>query len=271
MDHSYIEEHNIIARYEMGKLSSTDRARFEEHFVDCADCQEQLAAAEDFRQGLRTVVAEDAAAARLQPKSSWFAWLAPGGWRLALIGATALMIALLPTIVLLRVMRQIEGELGRTKTAEETWQRRYAEEQQARVGLEQRLQEVEQQVHENSAATAKLPVVASIFPLNLVRSGEPIGSANNLTMPRTLQWVIFSLDLEDGPRSRSYGVALSDADGRVVWKQDHLTPGKVNTLGIGVPSNLLREGDYVLTLKGVSTQGGSAVSRTYSFRIKLAK
>jgi hypothetical protein len=271
MDHSYIEAHNIIAQYEMGKLSSTDRALFEEHFVDCADCQEQLGAAEDFRQGLKTAVAEDAAAARLQPKSSWFAWLAPGGWRPALLGATAIVIGLLPTIVLLRVMRQVEGELGRTKTAEETWQRRYAEEQHARVGLEQRLHEVETQVQQNSDAAARVPVVASIFPLNVVRSGDTNGVADNLKIPRALQWVVFSLDLEDGPRSRSYDVALSDADSRVVWKQDHLAPGKVNTLGIGVPSELLREGDYVLTLKGFSSQGGAAISRTYSFHIKLAK
>lgn len=58
--HPYIEEHQVVARYEMGKLVGAERADFEEHLVDCPECQEQLATTRDFRQALRTAIAQDA-------------------------------------------------------------------------------------------------------------------------------------------------------------------------------------------------------------------
>jgi Putative zinc-finger len=269
MDHSYIEEQNIIARYEMGKLSPADRERFEEHFVDCPECQEQLAAAEGFRQGLKTVLAQDAIRSPLAIRFSRFDSLA--SWRVALLGVAAcIVLAAIPATLLLRDMRQMHRQLGLAEIARQEWQRRFTEERQARADLEQRLHEIERQVQDNSA---KLPVVASIFPLNTVRSPDDSASepVNKITVPRSLQWVVFSLDLDDGQSRRSYRVALSDSGGRVLWKQDHVTPASANTVGIGMPSSLFHEGDYRLTLEGLSSEGHAVLSRTYPFRIRLAK
>ena len=60
MDHAYIEEHNIADRYLMGKLSDDGRARFEEHFMGCAECLDRLETADEFRAALRATETEEA-------------------------------------------------------------------------------------------------------------------------------------------------------------------------------------------------------------------
>lgn len=65
MDHSRIEDHNLIDRYVRGTLPGDERAEFEEHFVDCAACQEQIEAAKSLRLAVRESVAET------RPNSGW--------------------------------------------------------------------------------------------------------------------------------------------------------------------------------------------------------
>jgi anti-sigma factor RsiW len=58
MEHSYIEEHNIVDRYLLGKLSVEERVRFEEHLADCMQCLDHVETSDDFRTVLRVVVVE---------------------------------------------------------------------------------------------------------------------------------------------------------------------------------------------------------------------
>jgi anti-sigma factor RsiW len=71
MDHGYIEENNVADRYLMGKLSAEERARFEEHFVDCAQCLDRLETTEGIRAALRTV----AAGKHSRPRPCIQAWM----------------------------------------------------------------------------------------------------------------------------------------------------------------------------------------------------
>ena len=115
MDHRFIEEHDIVARYGTGKLSPAECVRFEEHFVDCPECQQQIVATEDFRRGLSTVVAEDAAPARSTHPS---AWLSARRWQPVLVGAAACALVLaLPLVILLREVRSTQRELAEMKQA----------------------------------------------------------------------------------------------------------------------------------------------------------
>jgi hypothetical protein len=74
MDHSRIEEHNLIDRYVRGTLLADERAAFEEHFVDCAACQDQIDVAKSLRLAVRESVAETRASS---------------GWRWTAIAACA--------------------------------------------------------------------------------------------------------------------------------------------------------------------------------------
>ncbi len=88
MDHGYIEEHGLIDRYRQGLLAPDEEARFEEHFVGCADCTRELELARAFARGVHAMAAEDAAAAaaaatlhgaRVAVAAGLFAWLARRG------------------------------------------------------------------------------------------------------------------------------------------------------------------------------------------------
>jgi hypothetical protein len=268
VDHRFIEEHDIVARYGTGKLSPAECVRFEEHLVDCPECQQQIVATEDFLRGLRTVVAEDAAPARSTLPS---AWLSPvRRWQPVLVGAAACALVLaLPVLIFLRGVRSAQRELGEMKQASESWQRRYEAQQQAGAQMDERLRELERKVKENVLST-QLPVVATVFPLNTVRSGQPGGSrpVNRITISRAPQWIVFSPELEEEQHFPQYRATLSEAGGRIVWKQT-LTSASANALAISLSSSLFHEGDYVLVLEGQSKPGRQFTTHVYPFHITL--
>ncbi len=276
MDHSYIDEHNVIARYGMGKLSPAECVRFEEHFVDCPQCQKQLEAAMDFRQALTTVAAEDAARSHFGASASPF-WPAAQSWKPALIAVAACLIILaVPAFLLIRQTRLAHSELDQAKAAAETWHRQYMDEQQATAELEKQLRDAEQKGQQNQAVSgtaARLPVVASIFALETVRGGELPGAepVNYVVISHAPQWVVLSVDLNDMQASKDYSATLAESSGQVLWQQGHLAPTSSNALGITLPSSLLHEGDFVLTLQGHSRKGGNVISRSYPFRVKIAR
>ena len=90
MNHTYIEEQGLIDRYHQGSLDPEEEIRFEEHFVDCAQCMEQLEIARGFRTGIRTVAAEDAVRAAVGTgllarwaRGRWMGWAIAGVLMLA--------------------------------------------------------------------------------------------------------------------------------------------------------------------------------------------
>jgi hypothetical protein len=98
MDHSRIEEHNLIDRYVRGTLPADERAEFEEHFVDCAACQEQIEVA----KSLRLAVRESAAETR-----------ASSGWRWTAIAACACLgVALAASSMFLFQRQSARSELA---------------------------------------------------------------------------------------------------------------------------------------------------------------
>src|SRR5262245_3884352 len=93
MNHSYIEEHNIDSRYLLGDLSVEEETRFEEHFIDCRRCLDNLKALEGLRAGLRTVAIEEASRSRTYIQAGLLARLVRRR-RTALLAGAALLVAL---------------------------------------------------------------------------------------------------------------------------------------------------------------------------------
>lgn len=56
MNHAEIEERNVVARYERDALPQDERETFEEHLVDCPECQDAVDAEGELRRGLRAVL-----------------------------------------------------------------------------------------------------------------------------------------------------------------------------------------------------------------------
>src|SRR5882762_8203523 len=93
MDHGYIEEHQIVSQYAMGKLDPADRVEFEEHLVDCPQCLNELELTDDFRHTLRRVVAENETVAAAQRTVAPWLFGFGGRRQTAILTAGALVLA----------------------------------------------------------------------------------------------------------------------------------------------------------------------------------
>src|SRR3954468_5154386 len=109
MDHTYIDDHQIAERYLMGRLSPEERVAFEEHTMVCAECLERLELAAGLRSGLQQTATVAAVQTRL------LAALARLGRSrgMALAFTLLFLVALLPSGLLLRQVREQQRELAR--------------------------------------------------------------------------------------------------------------------------------------------------------------
>ncbi len=90
MDHRYIDEHSMAARYIENALSPQERAVFEEHLVDCQECMDRLLLAGMFHAREEPLPLRARFAARFRP------------WQLILIFAIgAILLLAIPSVVML--------------------------------------------------------------------------------------------------------------------------------------------------------------------------
>jgi hypothetical protein len=266
MDHQYIEANNIVARYEMGKLSAAERASFEEHFVDCPQCQEQLETTTDFRQALRTVARQDNWAERRHPPTTRTSFTVA---RLAMAGAAAALAAGAVSLVLLmQRVHRVENELAQSKTRAEEWHNKYESEHQTADALAKQLQQTQETTE--GSGPEKFPVLASVFVLNRVRgvdsgNAEP---ANWVVVPHQPQWIVLSIDRDRAERYGAYRVTLTESAGRALWKKTVVDPKPGATLSVSLPAKLLPPGDYTLSVEGLTPDGAFVASGRYTFRVK---
>jgi len=107
MQHSQIEEQNLIDRYVRGTMPAAERAEVEAHFVDCAECQEQLDIAKSLRQAIRESSAgwgNEQARQRERQASRW-RWV-------AIAACAGLLMALGTSAVLLLQRERARSELA---------------------------------------------------------------------------------------------------------------------------------------------------------------
>jgi len=292
MDHRYIEEHNIVDRYLMGKLPAEDRARFEEHFIDCEDCLDRLELTEDFRHALQTVAAEEAARPSPYLQAIFLGWLARlSRWQQAVVIVSALiLLVILPMAFFIREIQRAHHELDQAKHASARMQRQYEDAQQGTGALEKELQEVEQklaeqrrqleaQLQREQQACASLTdeltrltrpqANTPIFVLTAVRSGEPNPSEppNKIVVSSSLARIVFSLEVDDVAAYETYRATISTADDRLIWRERGLRPSHEDLLVISFHSTFFQARDYLLTLEGLTQEGRFVPVAHYPFRV----
>ena len=113
MDHDFIDRNQVVERYLQGRLGDEELEAFEEHYVTCGRCLEQLETTERLRKALGGVAAEDAVASRLGLLAAITRFV---GSRAAL--GLLIVLALLPSFLLLRSNRQLEDALAAARTVE---------------------------------------------------------------------------------------------------------------------------------------------------------
>ncbi|MCP4661516.1 MAG: hypothetical protein GY856_39445 [bacterium] len=101
MNHHDIDQSQVVDRYLMGKLPPDETAAFEEHYLHCQECLDQLELTEKLWRGLKREAARDAERALASRQLGILAWLARHSRRrqLSLVIAVLLVMAVLPSLV----------------------------------------------------------------------------------------------------------------------------------------------------------------------------
>lgn len=205
MDHLSLEQENVAERYLLGQLGEAEAARFEEHFLDCPQCLEQLELGRRLRDGLRaTAAAQGTGVARL----ALLAWLLRRGRGLQLgLVAGLLALVLLPWALLAPKVAELSGE-----------RRRLAH-------------ELGQALEPQAGALRYL-----LSPERSTPGGEP---GARISLGREPEWVVLALDLGPEPAAGPYRVRLLGADGETLWRSDPLETGADGRLELSLHSSWL--------------------------------
>jgi len=216
MNHPEIDERQIVEHYVAGKLSDEEAARFEEHYLECPACVQEVEDAERLHRGLELAATQDlvarrtivAAVARL---------LGTGRGRGSLLVAALLAVALLPAGLAWQRAGRLDDELGAAR-------RELEDERRPRIN------------------TPVLELVAS-------RAGEQ--PLQQISLAPEPEWIVIAVELGDAAEE-SYIATLTGDGGAVVWTSPGLMPSYRGNLTLSLHSSLLPEGLYVLGLDGPS-------------------
>jgi hypothetical protein len=271
MDHLEIESNGLVERYHRGLLPPDEEARFEEHFVECPACMEQLELARGLQRGLKVLAAEEAA--RVVVGAGLFAWLARRGrlaqWGMAL--AALLVAAGLPALWLVAGGR---GE-RREQSARLEAERRSNQELEHRLAESEGRRSAERRELEAKIAAAKPPeaprglagplVNTPVFLLSALRSND--GKPATIDLSRAGDALALAVDVGDDLRFATYRATITKTGGATIFQQADLKPNALEALMITFPSAFFPPGDYRLRVEGVKPDGSASEVGGYPFRI----
>ena len=264
MDHSYIADHGLVELYHQGLLPPDEEARFEEHFVACPECTEQLELARGFQRGLKSMVAEDAARTALV-QAGLFAWLARRGrlaqWGLAL---AALLVVFVLGVLPVLWLREESTSLRQTAAAlRERRDRETADLQQRLAESDAKRRELESKLAQAKPAGIS-PGNLAVVLLTAVRGpGEPPAT---IDLSRTGPVLALAVDPGAASHFASYRATLTRA-GATVFRQDGLQPNALETLMITFPASFFTPGEYRLRVEGIQADGTASEIGGYPFRV----
>jgi len=271
MEHAYIESNGLVERYHQGLLPPDEEARFEEHFVECPACMEQLELARGFQKGLKTLVAEDAA--RAVVGAGLFAWLARRG-RLAQWGVPLAALAVAAALPALWLLAGSRGERQEWRAGLDA-QRRSNRELEHRLDESESRRNAERRELEAKIAQAKPPeaprgltgplVNTPVFLLSALRSDD--GKPATIDLARAGDALALAVDVGDDLRFASYRATITKAGGATVFRQLGLEPNALEALMITFPASFFAPGDYRLRVEGVKPDGSASEIGGYPFRV----
>lgn len=290
MDHRRIEEMNIPELYATGRLSSEDEEDFETHLLECRDCREQVAWADDFGASVRTVaIAAVEEAARVATRAGFLVWLARRGAAVRMgLTAALLVLAALPAGLLVE-RSSLQAELAKARNVAQRAERAERPAPQAAANLPappaapivqnpdtatqadlDRLAEElgrERQAREalasRMAALTRPQVNTAVVSLGVVRG---MSDAGEVELGPDPEWIVLSLELPAADHA-TYRATLFDSAGRKVWQGNGLLPTASDTLNVLVYSDLLKPGEYRLSLEGVD-EGQAVAAGEIPFRVR---
>jgi len=298
MNHQYIEENNIADSYALGKLPASERARFEEHYIDCEECLDRLESAEVFCRAVQHVMKGEAAPSIVALGAGLFGRMARirPRWQTTL----AVSLILLPVTLLVVIAnqfvenRRLNRELTSVNTASSPRPARSPASAARESSIGEAGKTATPTVESSPTAAPSSPPASSrpdltarvepiealrrlarpqvnvpIFALNSVRrAGSNLSaSVNEIEVSSSLQWVIFSIELDEKPNHQIYRATIFTDDGRRLWDDNSLRPNRYDAFVLIFPTTFFQPRDYSIVLEGNTPDGRSVPAANYSFRI----
>ncbi|HEX4959446.1 MAG TPA: zf-HC2 domain-containing protein [Thermoanaerobaculia bacterium] len=247
MDHAHIEEQHVVDRYVRGTLPAEEAARFEEHYLSCQTCLDQLDLAEAMKRGFQRAAGQDAVKVAAVRQLALVAWLFRLGRsrQAAVLVMTLLVAVLLPWGWAARKLSDRDRELAQERQERSAASGRTSAEREA----------IQRELDRESKAHAKAveELKQALQPqgnVPILQLGVERGVGGNvpvLYLPATPGLVVLNLSVEQDHR---YHVVLRDAKGKEIWSGNFLSDN-TGTLNLAFHSSLLAPGDYTLTAAGV--------------------
>ncbi|HBB87913.1 MAG TPA: hypothetical protein DC047_09885 [Blastocatellia bacterium] len=286
MNHDYIKKFNLIDQYVLGKLTADEAEAFEDHFIDCRKCVEQLNITRSFIQDLKGLAVQQTLFSenRRAPMPRWWhLQLVPlRSW--AVIACCCVLAAGVFAFFVIRRFTQMEAELLQAKQDASTIRQQYQrgletaadsekQHQQAKQQLTQRLDELEQKL-KSEAATNQSSVRGSevpevnfpIYALVSVARGQAPAPVE-ISPPASSSRFALSVPVEDRKDFSSYRVKILDHRGVTVFNRSGFKPDAYHTLSLSLNWNLLIPGTYDLRVEGLTPPNNWDTVGIYPFRI----
>lgn len=231
MDHATIEAENWVERHLLGQLSAEEAARFEEHYLDCPECLEQLELTRRLQIGLREIAAEEAA--RTLTVSAVLAGITGLLRRPALrvaLGLGLLVAIGLPWALLLPARSERE-----------------------------RLQE---ELIQAQAPQGGLPIVR----LSPERSAPGEEASTRITVHEGDPGFVLALEPPPG-EAQSYRVRLLEPGGKLLWQSGPLSPDAGGRVTVSLHSSWLTGERYAVELDALPPGEAPGTATRFAFRV----
>lgn len=238
--HSQIESEEMVERYVLGQLAPEERQAFEEHFLACDACFENVKDVERLRAGIHDAVARGVL--KESVKASQAAWWR---WAFAATACTTTALAVVVGWVLTEKIPALRQELHRTTAQVES-------ERQARADLEQKF--------------ALLDRPEPNVPLIVLEASRAAEKPSSVTLAGGSSHLIVWIEIGQ-TRYRRFQMEIFGPDNKPVLLIDHLERSVYGALAASLPAEQLPRGVLRIRVSGLEPPPSALVAE-YQLRIE---
>jgi hypothetical protein len=274
----WASENRLVDDYVRGRLASSSRIRFEEHYLASPIHRHRVTIARDLLASADQSLVDSEKHSLLERLRTWSE--ISYGWRLAM--AAALLMLCAGAIWLLieqsRLRSQVAGiqkENAMHEGREQELSRRVAEQQAERGRLEAELgnlrnrqpqQPQAPQPPQPNSQQAPIPRPSlTVFSFTLSPVSVRGTAGQTIALGSEADQVQLRMAVPLG-ELKSFAVTIQTAERELVWSQRQIKP-RAGQVIVNVPSDRLPFNDYILTLSGVDIAGHPLEINRYSFRV----
>jgi hypothetical protein len=276
---------NVPELYATNRLSTEDEEAFEIHLLECPECRDQVAWADDFGISMRSVAVEEAT--RAAAHAGFLVWLARRGpaLRMALTAALLVLAALPAWLLVERSSLQAELAKSQAAAARPVLPAPQASPlpqgpDPAMPGMQAELDQLKQERSRLAAELGREREAREALHNQVAELTQPQGNAHIVSMG-TVRGATDAQEIEIGPdpeflvlslelpaaEYEIYRASLFDARGHRIWQGNGLVPDASAMLNVHVHSSFLKPGEYQMKLEGID-QGRAVPALDLPFRVR---